>query len=227
MPDCTAPFPGPRLPAQPRHAGCQAPPAPPGRAARPRRPCLSPVRSGWRRCGPAPHTCSAGAHKLVPAGRRRARWRPPSLPPRGERGQLFLFLGIASLCGGVGVCARPESGGNVRLWAGVTRAAGRPGRGVGPSPPRRAPRHRPGARRCRRGDGAAGGDGVLPLSQHGAGEGRSRPRQRVPVPGANKFRVPASAGFARQSGAAGVPPARHVDSHGDIRLTLLQGKPGG
>lgn len=107
--------------------------------------------------------------------------------------------------------------------AGGTRAVGHTGRGVGPSPS--CPR--PGARRCRRGHGAAGGDGVLPLQQLGASASglpflpaptsfnsalrRAERRSGRRAPGAAR----------RQRPAAGKTKGSHV-----LRAAWLPGAPG-
>lgn len=131
----------------------------------------------------------------------------------GEWGSSYCFqlssLGIAGES--ESVHAAEEQ--NARPWAGGTRAVGRTGRGVGPSPS--CPR--PGARRCWRGDGAAAMASCRSVARC--------QRKRLPF-------LPACARAWRQQvltrgsggcaalggGASGVPPARHVGS------ARLQGK---
>lgn len=163
---------------------------------------------------------------------------PPSLPRRVSRGRegavVLVFSYRWYFWRGRGLCT-PRDGGNVCVWAGVTRAAKshRSRRGAFPAsagalPP--AP--------CRRGDGAAGGDGVSPLSQHSAAEKsllspsafvRAR-RQQVLTPGVGGVgaaglgrwggrRAPGAA--RRQRPAAGKTKGSHV-----LRAPRLPGVPG-
>lgn len=149
MMGCRAPFPG---------RGCSdSPRGRRGPAGAERVPQVRPRRAPQR-------TPVAPAHELVPAAWRRERGpagaRRVSFPVFhvGRVGHFLLFPVIISNCGGVRVRARWRGAKPAAVgWRDTCRRSHRSRRGAFPVLPR------PGARGCRRGDGAAGGDGVLPL----------------------------------------------------------------